>query len=292
MCRKNKSARTAFARIGVAGLLGATLLLSGCGSPPKQQNARIQQAIQSNQQGEAAFYRGDYSRALIYFEEALRIDQAIENIGGVGANRLNLARTYIAMDDAAQARRHLDALLKNPLVTYPADQLAQAAALASTLYLAGGDVKAALELVEKGQAWCAGSCGALPSLLLLRAQIALRSGRPDEAIEHASNVLRRLDGNQKMEEKANALRVIGEALLDKKNPAESIARFEQALALDREAGVPQKISLDLMYLGQASNLVNKHADANAYFRRAAAVRTAAGDKSGAEIAVRNIEPKE
>ncbi|MGZ5780502.1 MAG: tetratricopeptide repeat protein, partial [Burkholderiaceae bacterium] len=210
----------------------------------------------------------------------------------VGINRINLARANIAMGDAEQARRHLDALLKNPLLPYPSDQLAQAAALEATLFLVSGDLKAALDVVEKGQTWCAGSCGALPSLLLLRSQIALRSGRSDEAIEHASNVLRRLDGNQKMEEKANALRVIGEALLDKKNPAESIARFEQALALDRETGAPQKISLDLMYLGQASNLVNKHSEANAYFRRAAAVRAAAGDKSGAELALRNIEPKE
>jgi tetratricopeptide (TPR) repeat protein len=177
-------------------------------------------------------------------------------------------------------------------VHYPAEQVALAAALESTLFLADGNLTAALDLIEKGQALCANSCAVLPSLLLLRAQIALRSQRPDEAIEHASNALRRLDGNQKAEEKANALRVIGEAFLRKNNPVESIARFEQALALDREAGASQKIGLDLMYLGQASNLVNKRGDANAYFRRAAAVRMASGDKTGAEAALRNIESKE
>jgi tetratricopeptide (TPR) repeat protein len=292
MCQKNKPTRIALERIGITSLFGAALLLSACGSPVKQQNAHMQQAIESNQLGETAFYGGDYSRALMNFEEALRIDQSIENISGVAANRINLARTYIAMGNAEQATRQLDALLKNPLALYPAKQLAQAAALEATLFLSSDNLTAALELVEKGQTWCAGSCSALPSLLLLRAQIALRSGRPDEAIEHASSVLRHLDGNQQPEEKANALRVIGEALLEKKNPVEALARFEQALALDREAGTPHKISLDLMYLGQASNLVNKHADANAYFRRAAAVRTAAGDKSGAEIALRKIEPQE
>ncbi|MGZ3253680.1 MAG: hypothetical protein ACXU7D_05175, partial [Burkholderiaceae bacterium] len=64
MCRKNKSASLAWTRSIVAGLLGATLLLSGCGSLPPQQNARIQQAIQSNQLGESAYYAGDYARAL------------------------------------------------------------------------------------------------------------------------------------------------------------------------------------------------------------------------------------
>ncbi len=293
MSRKNKPAG-AVIRTGVVCLLGA-MLLSACGTPPRQQNARIQQAIQSNQLGEAAFYGGDYARARVYFDDALRIDQSVENVGGVAVNRLNLARTYIALGDGEQARRHLDALLKNPLVPYPADQLAQA--LQATLFLANDNVTAASEQIEKGQAWCAGNCAVLPSLWLLRAQIALRSGRPDEAIEHASNVLRKLDGNkldgnQKPEEKANALRVIGEAWLDKKNPAESMARFEQALALDREAGTPQKISLDLIYLGQASKLLNRLSDAHAYFHRAAAVRMAAGDKSGADIALRHIEPKE
>ncbi|MGZ5817248.1 MAG: tetratricopeptide repeat protein, partial [Burkholderiaceae bacterium] len=186
----------------------------------------------------------------------------------------------------------LVALIKTRWLPYSAAHWAHAAVLESTLFVANGNLAAAFDLVEKGQAWCANSCAALPSLLLLRAQIALRSQRPDEAIEHASNVLRRLDGTQLIEEKANALRVIGEALLEKNNPVESIPRFEQALALDREAGATQKIGIDLMYLGQASNLVNKHGDANTYFRRAAAVRTASGDKVGGEAAARNIEPKE
>lgn len=296
MSRKNKSVSSVFARRGLAGLLGV-MLVSGCSSPIKQQNARVQQAVQFNQLGEAAFYGGDYARARIYFDDALRIDQSIENVSGVATNRINLARTYIVLGDAEQTQRQLDALLKNPLVPYPANQLAQAAGLSATLYLTNGNLTAALEQIEKGQTWCAGSCSALPSLLLLRAQIALHGGRPDEAIEHASNVLHKidgnkLDGNQKPEEKANALRVIGEAWLEKKKPAESIVRFEQALALDREAGTPQKISLDLMYLGQASILLNKRSDASAYFRRAAAVRAAAGDKNGAEAALRNIGIKE
>jgi tetratricopeptide (TPR) repeat protein len=252
----------------------------------------LQQAILLNQQGESAFYGGDYERAQIYFADALRIDQSIENDSGVAANRINLARTYSAIGDAEQARRQLDALLKNPLMPYPAGQLAQAAALASALALADGDLSASRELANKGQAWCSNSCSALPSISLLRAQIALRSNRPDEAIEQASNALRHLEGNRHAEEKANALRVIGEAQLVKNNPRESIARFEQALALDRDAGTPQKISLDLMYLGQASLLANKRVEANAYFRRAAVVRAAAGDKSGAELALRNIEQPE
>lgn len=281
MCRKNKLAT-------VTALLCA-LWLCGCGTPPQQQNARMQQAIQSNQQGEAAFYGGDYARARIYFEEALRIDESIENIDGMAINRVNLARTLSAMGDDAQAQRQLDALLRNPLVPYPAGQLTQAAALAATLSLKNGNLQNAAGMLDKAQAWCGGNCSALPSLLLLRAQIALRADHPDEAIEQASNVLRRLDGKQNAEEKANALRVIGEASMAKKNPAESIARFEQALALDREAGMPHKIGLDLMCLGQASKMLNKTTDANAYFNRAAAVRMAAGDKQGAEAALRSIE---
>jgi tetratricopeptide (TPR) repeat protein len=291
MYRKNKPLSTVLARAGIA-VLSCALWLSGCGTAPKQQNARMQLAIQSNQLGESAFYGGDYARARAYFEEALRIDESIENIDGMAINRINLARTCIAMGDDAQAQQHLDALLRNPRVTYPAAQLTLAATLASTLSLKSSDLQNATAMLDKGQAWCGSNCTALPSLLLLRAQIALRAERPDEAIEQASSVLRRLDGSQTAEEKANALRVVGEAWMAKKNPAESIARFEQALALDREAGVPQKISLDLMYLGQASKMMNKPAEANAYFRRAAAVRTAAGDKVGADIALRNLESKE
>jgi tetratricopeptide (TPR) repeat protein len=291
--RKNDPAVTGLARVGrtrlLAMLCASSLLLGACGTPPKQQNARLQQAILFNQQGESAFYGGDYERAQRYFADALRIDQSIENNSGVATNRINLARTYSAMGEVEQARRQLDALLNNPLLPYPAGQLAQAAALAATLALSDGALTEASKLADKGQAWCTGSCSALPSLLLLRAQIALRSQRPDEAIEQASHVLRHLDGNQNAEERANALRVIGEAQLEKKNPLESIARFEQALALDREAGTPQKISLDLMYLGQASLLAGKRVEAEVYFRRAATVRAAAGDKNGAELALRNIE---
>jgi len=286
MSRKNNFSN--FAGGLCASLLGA-IVLAGCGSPVVQQSARQEQAIKANHRGESAFRNAEYQRARMYFEEALRIGQSIENVGGMAANRINLARTSLALGDAAQTQRHLDQLLKTPAVTYPTVQLSEAAALQATLLLAGGNPDAALAQIEKGEAWCAGSCNAFPSLLLLRAQIALRAARPDEAIAHASNALRRLDGPQHPEEKANALRVIGEALLDKKDPAAATARFEQALALDREAGVPHKVSLDLIQLGQTSKQANRRDEANAYFRRAAAVRSAAGDKAGAELAMQLIE---
>jgi tetratricopeptide (TPR) repeat protein len=291
MCPTNKNMRFAIT-CGAGIALTFVFALSGCGTSVVQASEQQELATKANHRGEMAFQRGEYASAQASFEEALRIDQSIENIPGIAVNRLNLARTAMTKGDRNQAQQHLDALLKAPLVSYPVASLADASAMQAALCLSNGDTAAALTHIEKGQAWCAGSCNAMSSLLLLRAQIAMRASRPDEAIEHASNALRRLDNTKQAEEKANALRIIGEAQLEKKDPAGALARFEQALALDRDAGVPYKISLDLMYLGLASKSANRREDANVYFRRAAAVRLAAGDKLGAEQALRSIEPKE
>jgi tetratricopeptide (TPR) repeat protein len=287
MFRKNKRDRGALAiHISLA------FMLAGCGSPMPPQSARHEQAIQANHQGESAFYRGDYSHALAYFNEALRIDTSIENVDGIATNRINLARTALAVNDDEQAQRHLDQLLKSTTMQYPPTQLAQASALQATRLFMHGNLNEALAYVDKGRAWCGSDCTAAASLSLLRAQIALRAAHADAAIEYASDALRRTDGRLHAEEKANALRVIGEAWMQKKDVEAAIARFEQALALDREAGLPHKIGIDLMHLAKASKLAHRLDDANTYFRRAAAVRSAAGDQSGAALALRNIELKE
>lgn len=285
-----------------AGLIIATLCLAlgGCAGSrpnPMPENLPMQQAIDFNRRAEKAFVKGDYERALPLFRAALERDTAIENADGIALNRINVARTFAALGKLTEAHAALDQLLANAILPFTVERLSEAALLKARLYVQAGDLSAAAHWIGRADAECQGRCQQRGSLLLLRAQIALRSGQgqDQQALTDASAALAHFkEGAQPIEE-ANAQRLLGEIWLAKDQAASALDCFGKALALDREIGAPKKIGLDLLFLGQASRRANRIDDARTYYRRAAAVAQAGADKEAAveaENRLRDLTPAE
>jgi tetratricopeptide (TPR) repeat protein len=62
--------------------------------------------------------------------------------------------------------------------------------------------------------------------------------------------------------------------------AGALAPLTEALAIDRNLGVPRKLTLDLIGLGRASALQGERDAARAYYERALAVSEADRDAAG------------
>lgn len=264
------------------------LLLGGCGATPVPQNPRQEQALQLNQRGGEAFRRGEWTRALALFQDALRLNQSLENTAGIATNRLNLARTYRAMNQAEQAHAELDALLAQPLLPYPERHLAKAAALQAVLYLGEGNFAAARQWIAEGHSHCRQDCDAEPSLLLLQGQLELREGAPQRSFSPLNAALARLQTPGQEEERSNALRLLGEAWLEQARPDQAQPLFEQALELDRKNGLPAKISLDLLRLGETHQQAGETSQARIYFHRAATVSRSGADEKGLAAAQQRL----
>ena len=252
------------------------LMLAACGSAPEKQNSRTEQANKLSARADAAFLQGDFEKARNDYLQALRINQSVENVAETAIIRFNLARVLREQSQIEQAHVQLDALFTEPALPYPPDTLAAAATLKSQLYLEGNEPALALSWVDKGAGYCRKKCPVAGSLLLLRAQLAQRENRLNEALEFADGAVAALNSGTQQRELANAQRLSGEISLAKNDFARAIQSFHQALAIDQKLGIPGKIRLDLLRLGAAHERAGDAKTALHFYARALTVSEAKG----------------
>jgi tetratricopeptide (TPR) repeat protein len=275
----------------IAACGAATLLVCACAGVAPTQNKTEQQAAALNQRAARAFEQGDYPRAAALYEQALRLNSGVENTEGIAVNALSLARAHQAGGDAAAAHRVLDNLLADAPLPLPPARRAEAQARKAQLYLDANEAARALEWSDKALASCSG-CAGLPAIQTLRGRAALAAGDNAAALDWATKALAATGsgpGSGNAGERANALRLAGEARLARREHQVALATLEQALELDRGLGLSARIFLDLMALGRIQLAMGNRTAARDYFVRARSVGVAANDEAGARAASRAIE---
>ena len=275
----------------IAASSAAALLACACASVEPPQNRSEQQGAALNQRAARAFEQGDYRRAAALYEQALRLNWGVENPEGIAANALSLARAHQAGGDPLAAHRVLDGLLDQGPLAIPQASRSEAQARKAQLYLDANDAARALEWSDRALASCI-DCAALPAIQSLRGRVALAAGDHGAALDWAGKALAATGsgpGPGRAGERANALRLTGEARLARGEPQLAVAPLEQALEIDRGLGLPSRIRLDLMALGRAHLQLGNRAAAREYFVRARRVSEAVNDQAGVSAASRAIE---
>lgn len=258
------------------------LILAACGSAPEKQNFQSDQAVKLSARADAAFLQGEYERAKNDYLQALRINQSVENAAEIAIVRFNLARVFRELAHPEQAQLQLDALFSEPVLPYPPATLAAASALKSQYYVESNEPAMALSWIEKGEEYCQKKCAVAGSLLLLRAQLAQRDNRLGEAAKFAEEAVAALKPGKQQMELANAQRLSGEISMARNDFSRAITSFQQAYTIDQKLGIPGKIRLDLLRLGEVHERTGARSTALHYYTRATVVSDAMGSKQGAD----------
>ncbi|GAB4130594.1 MAG: hypothetical protein Fur0040_12900 [Sideroxydans sp.] len=133
--------------------------LAACASKaPAPGNPRQEQAVQLNQRAQQAFQRGEWRTAQALYEQALRLDVALENEDGIALNLLNLARVQTAQGHYAEAQAWLRQLLEDQALTYAGPHRAAAAVQLGLLHLRAGDLAAARQRAGEAESHCGRDC--------------------------------------------------------------------------------------------------------------------------------------
>jgi tetratricopeptide (TPR) repeat protein len=279
-----RPASAAFATHLCTASLCAAALLAGCSSSPPR-SAKAIQAAGLDTQGMDRLKSGDYARALPLFQQALVIEQSIEDETAIAATRMNLSLAYEGLGQQKEAVQTLDQVLdpQSPLVFSQA-QRAEAALRRGMLAVQLHDRALADRSLELALKLCTGSCTVQAKVLNLQAYLALADGKPDQALKLAQQAQGSI-GKSKSDpiEYANALRLQASALVALRTLPAALAAAQEALTLDKAAGASTKIYQDLLLLGQAAA---NPADARSYWTRAHDVAVAAGNDAGAQQATR------
>jgi tetratricopeptide (TPR) repeat protein len=258
-------------------MLGAALLLGACSSPPVRSSAEIQ-AQGLNVQGMDRFKAGALPQSLALFEQALVVEQSIEDDNAIAATRLNMAMVLFAMGRQDEGLKQLDLVLDERRLVFSADRRAEAA-LRRAMALGTTDSAGAEQALARAGTICGSSCAVRGKILNLQSYLALAGGRPDEALKLAQQAQGALAKDDALE-KANALRLQASAYIALKTPAAALPPLDEALKLDKAAGNSEKIYQDLLLLGQASG--DKPEIARDYWSRAHEVAVASKNKAGSE----------
>ncbi|MFZ2163198.1 MAG: hypothetical protein WAW02_13360 [Sideroxyarcus sp.] len=248
--------------------LCSLLLLTACGHVEETRSARQQQATEFNQRAQRAFQRGEYQAAATLYENALQLDVAVENVNGIAINMLNLAKVSQVQGNTALAQRYLDSLLQDMSLHYAPQHLAAAAVQKSLLRLQADDAEGASVWVDKAAALCATDCTLTGVIDNARAGIALHANDADKTLYWSERASSENKGVSPLEY-ANSLRLTASARLLKNESDAALRLLEEALAIDKSLGLPEKIRLDLLLSAQAHEK-SGHAEQAAQFRDRAA----------------------
>jgi tetratricopeptide (TPR) repeat protein len=254
-------------------ILCSLVLLSACGQVEELRSARLEQATEFNQRAQRAFQRGDYQTAAAFYESALQLDVAIENVDGIAINTLNLAKVNQVLGKTALAQRLLDRLLEDKALQYAPARLAEAAAQKSLWRLQENDTAGATLWVDKAAGWCESDCRLSGVIDNVRAGIALRENDAGKAMQLGE---RAASANRSVPlEYANSLRLMASARLMQNEPDAALRLSEEALLIDKSLGLPEKIRQDLLLSAQAHEKLGRTDLAAQYRDRAARIAAAA-----------------
>jgi len=267
------------------------IALTACGSVPSQSdaNARRERLVDLNDSGQRAVARGELRRAAAHYTEALRLAETIEDFRAVAVNALNLAATWQALNEIELCERALDKLLVSPTRFEPRF-VAEAEGRKALLALQASRLDAAREWLGRAESGCrAPECRIQTALLNLRGQLMLEQGAGGEARILFARALTasRSEGNR--EEEANALRLDGRAAARMGEHAQAAGLLNQALEIDKQLALPDKIAQDLLALAETELARGQRAAAVDYAQRAYDVSRAAGNQRQQDAAKRVME---
>lgn len=260
----------------LAGLAGMTM--GGCSSAPKVVvPPLLEQALSIESDAARRYQRGELEAASRGFAEAVRAFVAIDDGAGIARNRHHLARVHLARGKPAAALQQL----VDPADTSLDADLIRAQALLGLQRHDEAETKLRKRLPE-----CTEACRHGPALQLLLARLALATSHPDQAVRHAQLALTLLAKDATLDdgrEQANAYRLLAQAMLAGGAVEQAEIAAQQALTLDRQLALPEKLARDWLLLGEIRQQIalrqtppSSLVAARAAYRQAQEIATAAG----------------
>jgi tetratricopeptide (TPR) repeat protein len=262
----------------------ASVMLAACAQlgASRQIPERNLAAIDANQLADSLFRRGDFEGAAKNYREALRIARSIEAVDDIAANVVNLSIALQRLGRPAEARAVLALVGDQSVLPFAPTRLAQVALRRSILELEERQLKTATEWADKAGAYCKdASCSLLASVFNVKGQIALESASGQLVASNAVIALKAARDSGNQVEIANALRLLGQAATLKGDTREAYGHLSEALEIDRQLGLPSRISMDLVAFGKAKAQGGDRRAASAYYERALAVMEADRDVQAA-----------
>jgi trimeric autotransporter adhesin len=239
----------------------ATIFIAACASntSTKPESAAVKTAQNIERRAAQSFAVGDFDSAAAGYASAALVYETLALPSPQARARLSQAR---ALADAGHSAKALDVVgsVLQSLAGLSADVLATTHGRAAALTL-GSDLPRAQSHVQSALAACANTCAQLSAITVLRARAELAGNNAAAASASASAALVAAQNNN---DRANALRTRAQANAAQGLHAQVLVDAQQALLLDQDLGLADRVLADLQLLQRASAAVGDTANAARY----------------------------
>lgn len=257
-------------------IIALTTLLGGCFSSVAPALSPTVRRIQDmNERALQSVEKQRFDDARTVLDEALRLATSLDNGQQQTLTLLNLTRLERRLGRLPQAELLLDRARRTAGNTGYAADLAQETAL---LNLARNNLPEAERWATIAMKEEQG--GMDGRRLNLLARIALLKGSNQEALRLAEQALGATGSPPMAEERANALRIIGQVRSQEKRFDEAAHLLNEALDLDRQQERPLKIAADLEALALLMEMQGRTEQGLEYRQRARMVRESSASTRG------------
>ena len=247
----------------------------GCAAKEKKPSA-WEKAVDASMRGSEAFANSDYAAALVRFEISLELDRSVDNRQGELVDLINIARVYIALADYQNAGDRIEKAITLARSLNDNRKLAQAYATYSKVRWMAGDSHAALTEINKAISIHAKDGINSGGLLNLKAELLIDSGMAEKAEELLFTALSLNKREDSAAETANSYRALARVGEFKKTWNDALAFYSKAYDIDKPAGDPVKITIDLMGMAGCNLALKRPDEAVFLFGRAYIVSANAG----------------
>ncbi len=270
--------------------LTAPILIAACASGSSANSANdaknaaannaTAQAERMSARAAASYRAGDLSAAQAGYEGAALIYESLALAQPQAVARLSAARAMAESASNAAGTAAALALVQKVLADgadLNLDTRITAQGRAAALHLqlhqqqasdAAAQLAAAAAQLQSAQAACNNACSQAGALLVLRARLELAQGNGAASVATSTQALA-LASAADAAGRANALRVRAQAQAVLGAHAQVIADAQEALALDRSAGMAGRVQLDLQLLAAAHQALGQTEAAQRYAALAA-----------------------
>ena len=264
------------------GLIGALLLaVGGCSTAPRvpdQVTDVRNQAAQNAEFGNRYFRQGNYDLALQFFEQALRLNNSIDNRDGAAGAHNSIGRVYLAVgqidhatDAFAVAYAIADETRNARILLQSATNLAEAAART-------GDLDRALAYLDTADTHRTTDTAPADHAILLhnRASVAARRGDFGGAERYLGDAMS-LNASARLHSELAANHFLLASILTRQGEYErALTEAERALELDKQMENSVGIAADLRALGLISRRLGRISAAVNYLERSLYVTVSIG----------------
>lgn len=263
-------------------LIGLVAIFAyGCAAKEKKPSA-WEKAVDASMRGSEAFANRDYAVALVRFETSLELDRSVDNRQGELVDLINIARVYIALADYKNAGDRIEKAITLARSLNDNRKLAEAYATYSKARWMAGDSQAALTEINKAILLHAKDGINSGGLLNLKAELLIDpnggvdSGNVEKAEELLFTALSLNKREDNAAETANSYRALARIGEIRKTWNDALAFYSRAYDIDKPAGDPVKITIDLMGMAVCNLALKRPDEAVFLFERAYIVSANAG----------------